>query len=92
VPRGCEGSNKTLLQTGTSPNRLAVSTPSDSPTLISPGGLLRRWGTTKMAENHLPLNAAQPCLGHICPGLLLKHCTHMLENSAKFAATTLGSK
>jgi integrase len=54
--------------------------------------LLRHWGTTQMVESHVPLKAAQQRLGHSRPDLLLKHYTHVLDESAQFAASTLSSK
>ena len=54
--------------------------------------LLRHWGTTQMIESHVPLQAAQQRLGHSRPDILLKHYTHVLDESAEFAATTLSSK
>jgi integrase len=54
--------------------------------------LLRHWGTTQMVESHVPLKAAQQRLGHSRPDILLKHYTHMLDESAELAATTLSSK
>jgi integrase len=54
--------------------------------------LLRHWGTTLMVESHVPLKAAQQRLGHSRPDILLKYYTHVLDESAEFAATTLSSK
>ena len=54
--------------------------------------LLRHWGTTQMVECHVPIKAAQQRLGHSRPDILLKHYTHVLDESAEFAATTLSSK
>ena len=48
--------------------------------------VLRHWGTTQMVENHVPIKAAQQRLGHSRPDILLKHYTHVLEESAEFAA------
>ena len=45
-----------------------------------------------MAENHVPIKAAQQRLGHSRPDILLKHYTHVLEESAEFAAETLSSQ
>jgi hypothetical protein len=45
-----------------------------------------------MIESHVPLKAAQQRLGHSRPDILLKHYTHVLDESAEFAATTLSSK
>jgi hypothetical protein len=45
-----------------------------------------------MVESHVPLKAAQQRLGHTRPDILLKHYTHVLDESAEFAATTLSSK
>jgi integrase/predicted DNA-binding transcriptional regulator AlpA len=54
--------------------------------------LLRHWGTTQMVENRVPIKAAQQRLGHTRPDLLLKHYTHVLDESAQFAAETLSSQ
>jgi integrase len=54
--------------------------------------ILRHWGTTQMVENHVPIKAAQQRLGHSRPDILLKHYTHVLEESAEFAAETLSSQ
>ncbi len=54
--------------------------------------LLRHWGTTQMIESRVPIKAAQQRLGHSRPDILLKHYTHVLDESAEFAATTLSSK
>jgi integrase len=54
--------------------------------------LLRHWGTTQMVEAHVPIKAAQQRLGHTRPDILLKHYTHVLDESAEFAASTLSSK
>jgi integrase len=54
--------------------------------------LLRHWGTTQMVEAHVPIKAAQQRLGHTRPDILLKHYTHVLDESAQFAASTLSSK
>jgi hypothetical protein len=43
-------------------------------------------------ESHVPLKAAQQRLGHSRPDILLKYYTHVLDESAEFAATTLSSK
>ncbi len=45
-----------------------------------------------MVENHVPIKAAQQRLGHSRPDILLKHYTHLLEESAGFAAKTLSGK
>ena len=47
----------------------------------------RRWWKTKA-----PIKAAQQRRGHSRPDILLKHYTHVLEASAKFAAETLSSQ
>ena len=54
--------------------------------------LLRHWGTTQMVEKRVPLSAAQQRLGHSRPDILLKHYTHVLDESAEFAAETLSSQ
>jgi integrase len=54
--------------------------------------LLRHWRTTQMVESQVPIKAAQERLGHTRPDILLKHYTHVLDESAEFAATTLSSK
>jgi len=54
--------------------------------------LLRHWGTTEMVENRVPIKVAQQRLGHSRPDILLKQYTHILDESAEFAATTLSSK
>jgi len=54
--------------------------------------LLRHWGTTQMVEKRVPIKAAQQRLGHTRPDILLKHYTHVLDESAEFAAESLSSQ
>ena len=54
--------------------------------------LLRHWGTTQMIEKRVSIKAAQQRLGHSRPDLLLKRYTHVLDESAQFAAETLSSQ
>jgi integrase len=54
--------------------------------------LLRHWGTTQMAEENVPIKAAQQRLGHSRPDLLLIRYAHVLDASAQVAAETLSSK
>ena len=54
--------------------------------------LLRHWGTTQMVENRVPIKAAQQRLGHSRPDILLKHYTHVLDESAQYAAETLSAE
>ena len=45
-----------------------------------------------MAEENVPIKAAQQRLGHSRPDLLLNHYAHVLDASAQVAAETLSSK
>lgn len=66
--------------------------PVESGALVFPLARIRHWGTTLMVESHVPLKAAQQRLGHSRPDILLKHYTHVLDESAEFAASTLSSQ
>jgi hypothetical protein len=45
-----------------------------------------------MVERRVPISAAQQRLGHTRPDILLKHYTHVLDQSAEIAAETLSSQ
>jgi len=45
-----------------------------------------------MVERRVPISAAQQRLGHTRPDILLKHYTHVLDESAEIAAETLSSQ
>src|SRR5512146_3502242 len=53
---------------------------------------LLHWGTTQMVEKSVPIKAAQQCLGHTRPDILLRHYAHVLDESAGMAAETLSSQ
>ena len=54
--------------------------------------IARHWRTTQMVESRVPIKAAQQRLGHTRPDILLKHYTHVLDESAEYAAETLSAQ
>ena len=54
--------------------------------------ILRKWGSTHMIKNRLPVNAVQHRLGHTRPDIVLRHYAQLLDESAMEAALLLSSK
>jgi integrase len=54
--------------------------------------LLRKWGSTHLIANRLPVNAVQERLGHSRPDIVLIHYARLLDESAVAAAVTVSSK
>ena len=54
--------------------------------------LLRKWGSTHLIANRLPVNAVQDRLGHSRPDIVLIHYARFLDESAVAAAASVSSK
>ena len=54
--------------------------------------ILRKWGSTHLIANRVPVNAVQGRLGHSRPDIVLKHYAQVLDESALEAAKTLSRK
>jgi integrase len=54
--------------------------------------MLRKWGSTHLIANRLPVNAVQERLGHSRPDIFLIHYARLLDESAVAAAATVSSK
>jgi integrase len=54
--------------------------------------MLRKWGSTHLIANRLPVNAVQERLGHSRPDIVLIHYARLLDESAVAAAATVSSK
>jgi hypothetical protein len=51
--------------------------------------LLRKWGSTHLIADRLPVNAVQERLGHSRPDIVLIHYARLLDESAVAAAVTV---
>jgi integrase len=52
-------------------------------------GMLRKWGSTHLIANRLPVNAVQERLGHSRPDIVLIHYARLLDESAVAAAASV---
>jgi integrase len=54
--------------------------------------MLRKWGSTHLIPNRLPVNAVHERLGHSRPDIVLIHYARLLDESAVAAAASVSSK